>query len=91
MVMSVMNQLTCIVVELSAITKIQKYKRFHERHHFILIAMKVHNAPMCDMDCFIKECACLFTIDNQKVIYPCLVAFILSSNMLILFFMCFGF
>ncbi len=36
------------------------YKKFHEVHHFILMAMEVHSAPGCDMDCFIKKCACLF-------------------------------
>jgi hypothetical protein len=25
-----------------------------------LMAMEVHNAPGCDMDCFIRECVCLF-------------------------------
>jgi hypothetical protein len=24
------------------------------------MAMEVHDAPKCDMDCFISECACLF-------------------------------
>jgi hypothetical protein len=66
MVMSVMNQLTCVVVELSAITKIRKYRRLHEGHHFILIAMEVHDTPMCDMDHFIKECACLFHDKQSK-------------------------
>jgi hypothetical protein len=47
-------------MKLSAITKIHKYKRFHEGHHFIPMAMEVHNAPKHDMDHFIKECARLF-------------------------------
>jgi hypothetical protein len=47
-------------MKLSPITKIRKYRRLHERHHFIPMAMEVHNAPGCDIDCFIKECACLF-------------------------------
>jgi hypothetical protein len=46
-------------VELNAIAKIHKYKKFHEKHH-ILMAMEVHGAPGCDMDCFIRECARLF-------------------------------
>ncbi len=48
------------MAELSAIAKICKYKGLHEGHHFILMAMEVHSAPRCDMDCFIRECACLF-------------------------------
>jgi hypothetical protein len=40
--------------KLSAIVKIYKYKGFHDGHHFILMAMEVHGALGCDMDCFIK-------------------------------------
>jgi len=58
--MSVISQLASATVELSTIANIRKYKRIHERHHFILIAMEVHNASKCDMDCFIKEHAHLF-------------------------------
>jgi hypothetical protein len=46
--------------KLSAIIKVRKYKRFHERHHFIPMTMEVHDALGHDMDCFIKECAHLF-------------------------------
>jgi hypothetical protein len=60
MVSSVISQLTSVVVELGAIIKIRKYKRLHERHHFILMAMEVHDALGCDMDYFIKECTYLF-------------------------------
>jgi hypothetical protein len=48
------------IVELNVIIKIHKYKRLHEGHHFIPMAMEVHGTPKCNMDCFIKECACLF-------------------------------
>jgi hypothetical protein len=58
--LNVINWLTCAAMELNAIVKICKYRRFHERHHFILMAMEVHGAPKCDMDYFIKECARLF-------------------------------
>jgi hypothetical protein len=44
MISNVISQ-TRVIVKLSAIIKIRKYRRFHERHHFILIAMKVHGAP----------------------------------------------
>jgi hypothetical protein len=63
------------------------YKRFHEGHHFILMAMEVHNTPDRDMDCFIKECMLVFsTIDNQGVIYPCMFAFNFLGIVLVLFF-----
>jgi hypothetical protein len=42
------------------IAKICKYRRLHERHRFISMAMEVHIAPNRDMDHFIKECAHLF-------------------------------
>ncbi len=48
-------------MELSAIAKICKYREFHEGHHFVPMAMEVHGAlGHDDMDCFIRECACLF-------------------------------
>ncbi len=58
--MSVISQPTNAVVEPSFITKIRKYKRFHEGHHFILMAMKMHDILGRDIDFFIRECACLF-------------------------------
>jgi len=61
MVTNGINQPIGVVANLNAIAKICKYRRFHERHHFILIAMEVHNAPKCDMDHFIKECAHFFS------------------------------
>jgi len=44
-------------MELNAIVKIHKYRGLHEGHHFILMAMEVHDAFERDMDCFTKECA----------------------------------
>ncbi len=55
--LNVINRPTCVIVEFNAITKIHKYRGLHEGHHFIPMAMEVHNAPMHDMDRFIKECA----------------------------------
>jgi hypothetical protein len=46
--------------KLRTIAKIHKYRRFHEGHHFILMAMEVHRALEHDMNHFIKECECLF-------------------------------
>jgi len=60
MAINVISQLACVVVELNSIVKIYKYKRFHEGHHFISMAMKVHDTLGCDMDHFIKECARIF-------------------------------
>jgi len=56
MAMSLINQPTCVVVELNTIVKIHKYRGLHYGHHFIPMAMEVHGAPGCDMDHFIKEC-----------------------------------
>jgi hypothetical protein len=39
----------------STIVIFQKYKGLHEKHHFIPMAMEVHNTPGRDMDRFIKE------------------------------------
>jgi hypothetical protein len=40
--------------------KIHKYRKFHEGHHFISMAMEVYGTFKHDMDLFIEECACLF-------------------------------
>jgi len=58
--LNVISQPTSVVLELNTIAKIHKYKRLHEGHCFILMAMEVHNKLGHDMDHFIKECACLF-------------------------------
>jgi hypothetical protein len=60
MASSVINRPIGAIVELNAIAKIRKYKRFHVGHHFIPMAMEVHGTPERDMDCFIRECACFF-------------------------------
>jgi hypothetical protein len=55
-----MSKLAGVIVKLNTIVKICMYKRFHEGHHYIPMAMEVHDAFGCDMDYFIKECACIF-------------------------------
>jgi hypothetical protein len=60
MAMSVITQPIGPTLELNTILKIYKYKKLHEGHHFILMVMEVHGALGCDMDCFIRECACFF-------------------------------
>jgi hypothetical protein len=60
MALSVISQPTDVVVDLSTIVKICKYRGLHEGHHFIPMAMEVHGTPWCNMDHFIRECVCLF-------------------------------
>ncbi len=85
-VTNVINRLTSATIELNTIAKIRKYRGLHEGHHFILMAMEVHNTLGHDMDHFIKECACLFHDKRSKGHYPCLFVFNFSGNMLVLFF-----
>jgi hypothetical protein len=59
-IMNVISWPTGIVMKFNVITKICKYKRFHERHHFIPMAMEVNSTLECDIDHFIKECALFF-------------------------------
>jgi len=58
--LNVINRPTSVIAELNIIVKVRKYKGFLKRHHFIPMAMEVHNALRHDMDHFIKECAHLF-------------------------------
>ncbi len=60
MALSVISQLAGAALKLNTIAKIYKHKGFHERHHFILMVVKVHGALGCDTDHFIRECYCLF-------------------------------
>jgi hypothetical protein len=57
---NVNSQPTNVVAKFGAIVKIRKYRELHEGHHFISMAMEVHDALGHDMDCFIRECARLF-------------------------------
>jgi hypothetical protein len=72
------------MTKFNVISKIHKYRGLQEGHHFIPMAMEVHGALEHDMYRFIRECACLFKIDDRKVIYPCIFAFNISSNMVVL-------
>jgi hypothetical protein len=85
MAINVIGQLTNALAKVSVIAKIHKYRGFHEGHHFILMAMKIHNTLGHDMDHFIKELFILFMIDNQKVIYPYLFTFSFSNLLILLF------
>jgi hypothetical protein len=57
---TVISRPTSAIAKFNVIAKIHKYKRFKEGHHCIPMAMEVHNAPGCDMNCFIRECVYLF-------------------------------
>ncbi len=60
MASNVINRPIGATAKFNAIAKICKYRGLHEGHHFISMGMKVHGAPRHDMDCFIRECVCLF-------------------------------
>ncbi len=53
--LSVISRLVGAIAKFSTIAKICKYRGLQEGHHFIPMAMEMHNAPECDMDRFIKE------------------------------------
>jgi len=57
------------LAKFNAIAKIRKYRGLHEGHHFIPMAMEVHDTFERDMDHLIKERACLFHDRPSKVIY----------------------
>ncbi len=60
MASNVISQPACVTIKFNVFIKICKYKRLHEGHHFIPMALKVDDTLGHDMDCFIGECACLF-------------------------------
>jgi hypothetical protein len=66
MISSVISRPIGAIVKFSVIVKICKYKRLHEGHHFILIAMEEHGGHECDMGRFIRECAHLFHDRRSK-------------------------
>jgi hypothetical protein len=85
-VLSVTNQATSVITKFNVIVKICKYKRIHKGHHFIPMAMEVHNTSQWDMDHFIGECAHLFHDRQSKVHFFCFFAFNFSGNLLVLLF-----
>jgi hypothetical protein len=66
MALSVISRSIGVNAKLNTIIKIHKYRRLHEGHHFIPMAIEVHNALGCNMDRFIKECAWLFYNRQSK-------------------------
>jgi hypothetical protein len=88
-VSNVISRPTSAIVEHSVIVKIHEYRGVHERHHFILMAMEVHDTSGVILIISLRSVPIFFTIDNQKDIYPRLFAFNFSSNVLVLFFIMF--
>jgi hypothetical protein len=84
MASSVISRPTIAVVKLSAITKICKYKRFQEGHHFISMATNAHLSVI-----WIVSSRSVFvfpTIGDHKIIYPYFFRFNFSSSVLVLLF-----
>jgi len=54
-VLSVISWPIGVAMELNTITKIHKFKGLQQGHHFISMAMKVHNTRGHEMDRFIKK------------------------------------
>jgi len=54
MTMNVISRPLSAVVKFNAIAKIHKYRRLHEAHHFIPMAMEAHDIFGHDMDHFIR-------------------------------------
>jgi hypothetical protein len=86
MASNVISWLVGVVAKLSAIVNIHMYKSLYEGHHFISMAMEVHDAPRCDMDYFIKECTHFFHNRWSGGHLSLFFAFNFSSNILILLF-----
>jgi hypothetical protein len=91
MVLSVINRLICAVVELNVISKICKYRMLYEGHHFILMAMEVHDALGMIWIMLLGNVLVLFMTNNRKVIYFCLFAFIFKVVCYYCFSACFSF
>jgi tRNA U38,U39,U40 pseudouridine synthase TruA len=74
----------------NAIAKIYKYKRLHEEHHFILMAMEVHSACIVHLSMIwivsSKYVLVFSTINDWKFIYLCIFAINFLNNVLMLFF-----
>ncbi len=60
MASNVISQPTNAITKLSTIVKTHKYRGLRKGHHFILMAMEVHDTPKHDIYYFIKEYVCLF-------------------------------
>jgi len=54
-VLNVISRPVGVVTKFNTIIKIHKFRRFQQGHHFILMAIKVHNTCGHEMDCFNKE------------------------------------
>jgi hypothetical protein len=71
------------IAKFSTIVKICKYRGLHKGHHFIPMAMEMHDAPKHDIDHFIKERAHLFHdrwLEDHLSLYFCIQFFRLRVN-----------
>ncbi len=59
-ILNVISWLGGATKKINIIANIHMYKKLHEEHHFIPMAMEVHNALGHDMDHFMRECAHFF-------------------------------
>jgi hypothetical protein len=86
MALSVITQPVSATTKLNTIANIRKYSELHERHHFILMAMKciTHSGMLWIVSS--GSVLVFSTIFDQEIIYLCFFAFNFSSNMLILLF-----
>ncbi len=84
MASNVINRPINVVAKLNTIAKIRKYKGFHEGHHFIPMAMELHNThPSMIWIISLGNVPIFSMVDDWKVIYPCLFAFNFSSSVLV--------
>jgi hypothetical protein len=81
---NVITRLACVVIKLNAITKIHKYRGFHEGHNLFKWPWRCTTHPSMIWIISSRNVPIFSTIDDQKIIYPYLFAFIFSSNMLVL-------
>ncbi len=91
-VLNVISWPVGVAAKFSTIAKICKYRKLHEGHHFIIMAMEMHDALWHDMDRFIKVCVCFFH-DKQSKGHLSLFFFIqfLRQHVSIVFLACFRF
>ncbi len=83
---SVISRIVGATGKLNVIAKIRKYRGFHRGHHFIPMAMEVHDVFRREMDRSIKECAYHVHDRQSRDHLSLFFAFNFSDNVLILLF-----
>jgi len=84
--MSVISWPIGAIAKLSTIINICKYEGFQEGHHFIPMAMEMHDALGVIWIISLGNVLVFSMIDDQEVISPCPFAFNFLNRMLILLF-----